>query len=314
MSVRIGVLIATYNRPESLSLVLASLVKSTLRPSIVVISDASNADNAKRVNALVANFSSELNLVKLHSKIGSLCHQRNLGKEILAREDLFAVQVLDDDTEVTETYIATLASFLQSNPSVVGVSGVSVDPESPPVRFAKLKRVLFSIVGLDGFKPGSITSAGVGMKADLTGGVRPVSWLFGCAMWRSNVFASLQYQDELRGSCLFEDVDFSMRASTFGELIVMPEAKLIHSLSGLERPNAELYAYRFSRNRLYVIENTKRKFLSFTTYIFSVFVLFLLYGVRGIFSRSREKRLQMRSAGRATWRGFYDGVSGKAPR
>lgn len=315
MAVKIGILIATYNRPDSLESVLHAILESSLLPHLVVVSDASDASMAQSVKDAVNKFEGRLDIRLVRSSRGSLCHQRNLGKSLLASEDLYAIQVLDDDTRPTQNYLESLVAVLQNHRDVVGVSGISHDPPVTETRFTFLKKMLFSIVGLDGFKPGSVTLAGVGIAPrKATEALAYPEWIFGCSMWRANYFFSAEYRGDLVGSCLFEDVDFSIRAAKSGKLAVNSHAILNHDLSEIERPNLALYAYRFSRNRFFVISNLEFKLLAFWFYTISVATLAFVYGFKGCITSVEVPRKENFAASIATLKGYFDALLGKEPR
>lgn len=311
----VGVLIATYNRPESLDSVLTAVAESDLIPQLVVIADASDEINASKVEEIAEKYKAVLNIRIVRSNRGSLCHQRNLGRQLLAKERLFAIQVLDDDTRPTKSYISGLLQILMDHEDVIGASGVSHDPPLKRPAHSGLKKAVFSLFGLDGYQPGSLTIAGVGLAPKSIGaGIFQADWLFGCSMWRAAYFNSAQYRDELVGSCLFEDVDYSVRASRAGRLVINPNLILEHDLSMIERPDLPLYAYRFSRNRLYVIRNLRQKPVAFCFYTLSVFVLSSMYFARGCFTSDKSLRVENYSASKATIRGYIDALRGKEPK
>lgn len=297
-------LIATYNRPSELRSVLEAVRNSTHKVSAVVIVDASEPMIAKLVETMCLDFA-DLSVRYIRSERGSLCHQRNLGKKHLAQLDIDYVQVLDDDTRPAPDYIGILAMELDGNEKVVGVSGITHQNSQPP-RGSIVRKTVFWLIGLESFTPGSVSRAGCGI-APATTSIQNTKWLFGCSMWRSSFHKTQDYLDQLPGSSLFEDTEYSLRASSSGTLRVVPSAVLHHSLSPIERPPLVLYSYRFSRNRWFVIQAMKG-LDKYIWYFISVLSLAAWHLCRSLFARASNSRDELRRAGFATIRGAVDAL------
>jgi len=115
----------------------------------------------------------------------------------------------------------------------------------------------------------------------------------GCSMWRSTIFDVEQYNEDFVGSSLGDDVEFSIRASHYGTLFVIPGAVLSHDQESVGRPNDFLHSYRFVRNRWEIVKvlgregSASRFWVSVTYGVFQKSRQFVLSLIRGEEPRSR---------------------------
>lgn len=314
---KVGVLIATYGRTAELEETLNSLIASSTEISALVVCDATPAPRALDVQTVCLSFADRLPITYVYSDVASSCVQRNIAAEHLLAicPDLDYVQVLDDDTCPEPHYMEKLASLLDARPEAVGASGMTITSITARTRIEKMYSFVHWLVGLESRSPGKVSRAGCGMPArpGRDEPVQVVEWLFGCSMWRANIFKSLRYLDRLPGAALFEDTEFSVRASAYGSLLVDPSAVLNHSYSSIERPNLPLYAHRFSRNRWYVLVAKKKLYLDFLWYFLSVMLLASSYFVASLRSRDQAESKLLALAALATLRGAWDGLVDKEP-
>jgi GT2 family glycosyltransferase len=250
----IAVVIATRNRPTFLREVVDALMSQSVRPVVTIVVDSSDK-HAQQANAQTLS-RSNLNMRHIFSGVKSLTHQKNLALDIILTEPSIAfVQILDDDTIPDQNHLATLRKTLIGEPNVIGVSGVTIPKWTVPKTRSSI-RAIFRLCGLDSHVGGRVTPAGIGIPVDLDlPDTQASEWLFGCSMWRRELFLNLRYASDFVGSGLFEDVEFSTRARHFGELRVNPSATLLHRMADSGRPDSFLYAYRFVRNRRRVVRN-----------------------------------------------------------
>lgn len=293
----IAVVIATRNRSEFLVQVIDALVKQSEPPLIVVIADASDQEEFQANQRIISRCG--LDIKHLFSPVRSLTHQKNMAvRVVLSQLSTRFIQVLDDDTIPDSAHLATLRNTLYSNPDAVGASGITIPRWTRPNKPAPI-RAAFRICGLDSRIHGQVTGAGIGIPVDTSlPEVQESQWLFGCSMWRREVFLLLHYAPDFLGSGLFEDLEFSTRARHFGRLLVDPSATLLHRMAESGRPDSFLYSYRFIRNRRRVIHNlrTKRSLLLFPL---SIVLQTIVYATK------RGQRWQLL---RGTARGILDEV------
>lgn len=270
----VGVIIATRNRPLELQRVISALTKQTLTPSSVVVCDSSDEQYRSQVRHITGSTNLIIQLIETDRQ--SLTIQRNLALDyILEFNSSNFIQILDDDTIPDNEHLRNLSNVLIKNSGVIGVSGVTI-----PLWTAKQRNYLITLLirlgGLDSKRSGIVTAAGVGIPVHTWNSeVQESEWLFGCSMWRAEIFDSNRYISDFLGSSLCEDVEFSTRASKFGKLLVVPTAHLYHSSAMEGRPDQFLHSYRFTRNRITVIRNVKR-WNSWPTYCLSLFLLIIM--------------------------------------
>lgn len=260
----IAVIIATRNRSQFLVQVIDALEKQSKPPSILVVADASDESEWQENQRLISRC--KLDIKHLFSPIQSLTYQKNMAvRVVLSQPGIRFVQVLDDDTIPDFDHLETLQNTLLGNPGAVGVSGITIPRWTQPNTPAPI-RAVFRLCGLDSQVHGRVTAAGIGIPVNTSLlEVQESQWLFGCSMWRREIFLHLHYAPDFLGSGLFEDVEFSTRARHRGSLLVNPSATLLHQMADSGRPDSFLYSYRFVRNRRRVIRNLcmKRSFLLF---------------------------------------------------
>lgn len=312
---KVGVVIASFRRPHELEKVLDSLTLSSQPIETIAVVDASPEAIKPAIETVISRSSLKNKIQLLHSDLASLCHQRNLGIAEMRKQNINFVQILDDDTSPSPTYIKTLFDFLAAHPDAVGISGFTSDQIDTPSKGNRFGKFIYWLAGLEGYRPGSISRAGCGIPADIKGmEYQEVQWIFGCSMWSMRVFETLEYLDDLPGSGLFEDVYFSLKASRLGSLYVARDARLEHSLSEVGRPDLALYSYRFSRNRWFVAQAHPRKLQTAFWYVVSVAFLAAVNSFNSLLTRETSQRLGYRRASAATVTGLIDAFASRKPR
>lgn len=308
----VAVVIGTFERALELRATLNSILQSSHLPFVVVVVDSSNKDTADENQALCEMLSTaEIKFRHLVCEAQSVTVQRNVGLDFLKGQDVDYVQILDDDTCPSVELIADQLNFLEQTPTAVGVSGVA--PNHNAKMSSRAIRFLFVLAGLDSFRSGSVSRAGVGIP--ISGDEdkpQKVEWLIGCAMWRSSIALTFRFEESLRGSSLFDDVDFSIRASRKGDLHVLPASTLHHSMSLANRPNLELYYYRFSRNRWFVLKSLSRGAHKYISYGVSVVFMMVYLSLKAVLNP--KMALEYFASIKSTVRGFIDALRGSQPR
>lgn len=309
---RLGIVIGTFERPAELENTLVGCLNSSLAPEIIVVVDSSLAQSATANELLCEELGGKsIELVYLHTDVQSVTVQRNMGLDYLAVKSLDFVQILDDDTSPSVDHFSILAGFLAENEDVVGVSGIAPNEEARSS--SKLKRLPYVLAGLDSYRGGAVSKAGVGIPVAFDDS-RPQEsdWLIGCSMWKFELARSLRFDDTMRGSCLFDDVDYSIRAREKGRLFVLPAATLNHAMSLVNRPDLALFHYRFSRNRWIVLRSMRAKFGQYLLFGFSVVFHSATVALRGLLEpQIRGEALLSALSG---IRGYIDGLRGLDPK
>jgi len=132
-------------------------------------------------------------------------------------------------------------------------------------------------------------------------------------MWRARLFWKVEFDGDLVGSCLFEDVIFSSKARLYGQLIVDPSAVLVHNLSSVNRADKNVEAYRFSRNRWNFVRAVNKRKAKLLGFFWSIICLQVYYFI--LFLRNpNDNRDEYLSLMRNTAYGFIDGLLKRPPR
>jgi len=310
--ISLGVVIGTFQRPDQLEKTLAALSRSSTLPNFVCVVDSSGDSFSSRTKFVCEQASNlGLTVTYIHTETKSVTAQRNTGVNRLLELGVDFIQVLDDDTAPRENYLEILLSCLLRNPEVAGVSGVA--PVEGAKKSAPLVRLAFVIAGLDSYRPGAVSAAGIGIPVDCSKGEPTRSeWLIGCSMWRASVFHAEVFDQTLKGSSLFDDVDFSVRARRLGDLVVFCSAVLDHDMSPDFRPNLGLHHYRFSRNRWLVMRSlragTVRHFGFFLSVVFMA--VYLAYKSLAL----RHERQEYWNAMKQNLLGYLDGLKNSPPK
>jgi GT2 family glycosyltransferase len=283
----VGVLVATYGRPAELDALLNCLTLQSEPVAIAVVVDSSE-DAISKINQRICGGSYGFPVKYIKCDIPSSTVQRNIGATFLLNSGVDLIQILDDDTQPASNYISKLKSVIASKPNAVGASGVTMPAPAELNMLGRLKKALFVLVGLESLSPGTVSLAGCGIPVSRKNrGVQRTEWLFGCSLWKASVFQSQQFNPRLRGAALAEDLHFSMLAARNGTLWVDATAELWHSYSQVERPDESLYAYRFARNRWFVIVDKTNYRVSTMFYVASNLTLAAITLLRGIVSADK---------------------------
>lgn len=294
----IAIVIATRDRPEEMRRLLErlSLLKSEFQ--VIVVADSSTANNFDKNSAELMHRFHRKECV--HLKIGaqSLTMQKNEAFQFIRESESFslnAVQVLDDDTLPSAGYLKSSFELLREK-KAIGVSGVTSDLSETS---KNVSNRLFNLAFGLGSRPGTLSTSGIGTPSIANSGLQKVDWLIGCSMWNIQATEGL-YNSNYLGSCLFEDVEFSIR-QRHGEMWVNTSLVLEHQSSPANRPNEELYWYRFAKNRYELVRGA---FVQRNWY---------LWGNVGLFLQiSLGSQLAKRKAIRGLWMGTRSAISNGA--
>ena len=220
--------------------------------SKIVIVDSSDKDKFQQLRSTVETSRNILGDVELlHTEHRSLTRQKNLGLPTCLSFQAF--QVLDDDVLPPAGYLKKSFELLELQ-NADGVSGITQE-----ILHTRARRTWFDgVFGLRSARPGGVSASGIGTPIDPEEGTAcETEWLIGCSMWRSSS-VNHQYEASLTGSALFEDVIFSVKNRGNGGLWVDPSLILHHAASMEERPDSEIFWFRFAHNRLLVLRSFSR--------------------------------------------------------
>jgi GT2 family glycosyltransferase len=218
MKPRIGFIIPTMNRIQSLNRLLDSVYSQSLKPDTVIIVDGSDhpiEPELRRDDAV--------KLIYVREHPPSLTRQRNAGIRAIP-EHLTHVGFLDDDLVLLPGCIEAMGSFIARHDDTLGGAGFNIQ-DKPPGRL----RLLSVFMGHSSMTPGKIRSSGyptsnIGAKTNYYS-----EWLCGGAtVWKKSVLDNYSFDEWFKGYALWEDVDFSYRVSRSMKLAVVADAKVLH--------------------------------------------------------------------------------------
>ena len=273
MNLRVGVVIATRNRPTKLGELFKSLIESSFMPTeVVVISSGENISN------LIATFSTKLIIKHSHIEGYGQVRQKILGISLVS-ETIDWVLFLDDDLVIDKMALSECANFISANAESVNVVGVGLDLEqtSKLKDSSRLKRSVAKAFFLNG-KPGQILRSGHPVAYLGSPGVTKTQWLIGVSMWRREILKhyGVEFLDSKYSA--FEDVIFSYKCLNFGDLMYLPQSKLFFQDDSVTEEGIEVFTSA-TYWRFYFI-HTNREDFSFLAFFWSQIgrSIFFLFG------------------------------------
>lgn len=255
-------------RPESVCKLLDSVEQQTLLPNELIIVDGSTNDNTRKaIEKRISTLSIQYHLVTENDR--GLTRQRNLGiKQVHPGSEV--IVFLDDDVVLDNNFLKELIDGF-SDSEVIGSDGLIINESG----WFKCEKEMKNHIFIDGFckrlpqrdrlrqllglypakmQPGIIPPYGHG-KGSLppSGKLYEVEHIMGgIAAYRNSIFDVIKFSIFFEGYGLYEDFDFSVRASRFGKLITNTKALCEHHHAPSGRPNNYKYGKMVVRNGYYV--------------------------------------------------------------
>lgn len=237
----VALVICTKDRPDDLRRALGSVKIQTRLPDQVVIVDGSTTGATEEMVPQIRNLF-VCDLVYRRTQPG-LTRQRNVAISEINPEMEFAM-FIDDDVELQQDYVEEVVIAFRRFPEALGVGAAILNQP-------KVTRKLDLLLGLDAKEGGRVLSNGVNTMRVLGEKEGPVEWLSGCSMsFRTSVFADCRFDERRPGNSLGEDVDFSMRVRSYGDLIWTDKTGLMHYVSQINRDNARRLGTQLIHHRL----------------------------------------------------------------
>jgi GT2 family glycosyltransferase len=230
---RVAVGIATRGRPAILQDTLADLERQTLPAAGVFVAYASPPD----VEEAPDHFP---RVQFISSRTGS-CAQRNRLLDHIGPE-FDVVVFMDDDFYLHPDYLRRVAAVFQSNPSVLGASGVVLadGANGPGIRLAQARSVLDAA-------PATETAS---RQQPV-----PIFNTYGCNMaFRVSAVhqLGLRFDERLPAYGWYEDLDFSRRLLPAGNLVQVPGAYGVHLGAKVGRTSGRRLGYSQVVNCVYL--------------------------------------------------------------
>jgi GT2 family glycosyltransferase len=284
MGEHIAVVIATMNRPRDLAECLLSLQRQSRRPDLVVVCDASDAEESRMVCERTSREGGGFVLRYRRASSRGLTVQSNLAVDLVP-DEIDYVLLADDDVVFEPDYLSLLSGMLSRDlpHAISGVAGVGRGKGGNAPLWFRGYAFIFLLGNTRA--PGRVLASGVNIAPPLEGGCVEVDWLFGCAMYRRSVFAKIRFAEELAGYGLYTDVDFSMRARAMGRLMVCPSARLIHHRSAIGRLDAFSAAEMEAVNRYWLVRRHRPSPGCRIAYWWSIVGVLILHGGRALARR-----------------------------
>jgi GT2 family glycosyltransferase len=236
---RFSVVIPTRGRPGPLRETLESLAACEPPPDDVLVVDGDSALTAAPVASEFAEY------VRVIASPPGMTLQRNRGLNEVHGD---VVVFLDDDVEVDAGLFGGLAEAY-GDPSVVGVTGLIVEPNPQPVGGpgSRVRRLLH------GSQEGTFTRAGYPRYLSRHDREADVEFMQGCFMTaRRDLAAVVRFDETLTGYALAEDEDFSYRLSRHGRIRFVPRLRVVHKKLGFIAQDSREFGRLVIRNRSYL--------------------------------------------------------------
>ncbi|MDC0408823.1 glycosyltransferase family 2 protein [Flavobacteriaceae bacterium] len=275
-------IVCTYNRPNSVSLLLKSIEDQNLLPDEIIVVDGSEINN-KALEGYA--YERKFNYYHVSALQRGLTKQRNFGLSKVSSE-MDVVCFLDDDVILNRNYFRALINTFEIDQNTMGVGGyitnevkwfkndadkVSIDGgkyyfdgfyRPLPLRF-KLRKLLGLMPDV---LPGKMPKFGHGLSVSFlppSGKIYSVEMLMGgVAAYKKSLFDKIQFSEFFQGYGLYEDADFTLRAAQFGKIYINTKAQLEHHHEPAGRPNMFKYGRMVVRNGYYVwrVKNPRPNF------------------------------------------------------
>ena len=230
----VSVIIPTKNRPADLETTVRTLVNQSVLPEQLVIVDQSvNEESRKQVESVISSASNR-NPAKIDldyiwdPEVRGLAAARNRAmSRALGNIWLF----LDDDVQLEPNFVAEMVAVYHLRPQAIGVSGI-VTNYKPPSAVLRYWTTIFVRGPFHDDRQPVYWNSG---KLQLSDPI-PVSRLGGGLMsFRADTIRDLRFDENLRGVCDGEDVDFCCQLPKGSLLLIAPRAHLAHYQSPIGR-------------------------------------------------------------------------------
>lgn len=314
---KFNLVICTYQRPAALSRLLSSVYEQDVMPHEIIVVDGSYDERTQ--NLLTAKNHSRIKYYSVREEDRGLTRQRNFGIT-KSSKDVDIICFLDDDTVLEKDYFQKLIGTYREFPNAIGVGGYIVNE----VRWErKVESPSYEEYTMDGWRRklgsrnllrkrlGLLSTSPPGIMPDFSHGLStgflppsgkkyPVEYFMGgVASYRKEVLEKIKFSRYFEGYGLYEDMDFCLRASLYGQLYVNTAAKVYHYHEEAGRPKSFKYGKMVIRNGWYVWR-VKYPYPTVKGKIKWFAVSTLLLGVRigNILTEKDKKKVFFESAGR----------------
>ncbi|NQY05907.1 MAG: glycosyltransferase family 2 protein [Flavobacteriaceae bacterium] len=317
---KFSLIVCTYQRPQALMQLLNSVEVQTNYPDQIIIVDGSVNTKTKELD-LETKFKN-LNYYSVEPEHRGLTKQRNFGLTKLD-DTIEVVCYLDDDTILDKDYFKELINTYNLCPDALGVGGyinneIKWDKVAENIpkkgfridgyerkegsRFKLRKKFGLVTQNPPGIMPSFSHGRSVGYLPP-SGKIYPVEFFMGgVSSYKTEVFSEsdhlgiedgLQFSRYFEGYGLYEDVDFCLRLSKYGQLYVNTKACLGHYHEASGRPNQFKYGKMVIRNGWYVwrIKYPNPKLIARIKWNVTAFLLTCVRSMNIITSKEKKQAL-----------------------
>ncbi len=251
----VSVIIPTKDRPLDLELTVESMLQQSILPTQLIVVDQSHGvETQKRLGKLFAEapFPARIQLYYVRdSTISGLTVARNCAMQI-APGDIWLF--LDDDVCLEACFIEEILAVYHRYPQVSGVSGIISNYQRPSWAYRLWASIFVRGPFHDERQP-------IYWRADRLRQAEPirVGKLTGALMsFRANAIRGRHFDENLRGVCDGEDVDFCARLGPSAVLVIAPRARLVHKTSPSGR-SQDHWLKRLAQANFYLYDRNWKK-------------------------------------------------------
>jgi glycosyltransferase involved in cell wall biosynthesis len=286
MTLKVSVIMATHDRPDSLKRAVDSIVAQRHLPEELIIVNDGSADIAGEIAEKVRN--AGVRFCCQRQDYPSLTASRNRGMAI-ASGDVFLLA--DDDVVLPADYLSRLVELYQADTAgvVAGIGGLLVRP-GPRPKAHRLFEALSAALGQGRWSPRVCAARYVSLPPGLRGRLLPARRLFGGAISIRAAVARTERFEEAFGGCgLAEDREFSFRLGRRRALFVAPALRAIHESAPAGRIGMKDRGRMYAANSLHIARNSVDPGAG--TYLllgYDLMGMALLYGIWALGARRRE--------------------------
>jgi len=267
-----SLIICTYNRRNAIEVLMNSVVKQSLYPNQIIIVDGSLNNETE----LFFKSSDYLNVdyFLVDDSNRGLTKQRNFGISKVKSESEI-VCFLDDDTILDYNYFSEIIATYQQFPDAFGVGGFITNEVKWELNsdICKPNKTIFCYDGFNRIEDKRfIFRKLLGLDSDVAPGYSPLfshgrslsflppsgkiykveQLMGGVSSFKKEVLDKHKFSTYFEGYGLYEDAEFTIRISKFGQLYLNTNAKLEHHHDASGRPNQYNYGKMVVRNGWYV--------------------------------------------------------------
>ncbi|KQC34127.1 glycosyl transferase family 2 [Nonlabens sp. YIK11] len=315
----LALIICTYQRPDAIIRLIASVKSQSRCPDQIIIVDGSQDQKTKaRLGEIEIPY---LKYFQVSEGDRGLTKQRNHGISKVS-EEIDIVAFLDDDVVLESDYFERLLETYTIYPEAMGVGGYITNEvvwekanhiEENDIRYFyfdgyrrkessryKLRRKLGLVQNEPpGFYPNFGHGRSIGFLPPSGKIYQTETLMGGVSSFPLRVLKEHKFSEYFEGYGLYEDADFSLRLSKLGNLYVNTAAQLEHHHDASGRPNSFKYGKMVIRNGWYVWR-VKNPNPSFNDTIRWYQITLLLTGIRflNIFTTSQRWEAAIEFAGR----------------